>query len=143
MKKLADVKVDPNEKYGSIDLEKLVGRKILRIEGHPSSEFGTDTMVFQIHSIVFEDGKKVFVEGEHDCPYIPSDDAELNLDNDTLEGLYMESNGEQESDEDFKDRILDVMPEGHTYTAEDLGNASGAGVDAIGEKYGLKRKGTS
>ncbi len=48
---------------------------------------------------------------------------------------------EIESDEAFKDRILEVMPAGHTYTAEDLGNAYGDAVDRIGAKYGLIRKG--
>lgn len=44
-----------------------------------------------------------------------------------------------ESDHDFKERILAVMPDGHTYWAEDLGDAYGDGVDMIGELYGLTR----
>jgi len=48
-----------------------------------------------------------------------------------------------ERDEDFKDRILEEMPEGHTFTAEDLGNAVGEQVDAIGADYGLSRLNTA
>lgn len=49
-------------------------------------------------------------------------------------------NSDLESDDDFKERILNVMPAGHTYTAEDLGEASGQGIDDIGARYGIKRK---
>lgn len=70
--KLADVQVAPDE-YGSrIDLGKFVGKKVLRVEGRASSNFGKNTMVFQLSRIVFDDGTFVFIEGEHDCPYIPT-----------------------------------------------------------------------
>lgn len=45
-----------------------------------------------------------------------------------------------ETDEHYKDRILEVMPKGHTFTAEDLGNSYGQAVDYIGLKYGLIRQ---
>jgi hypothetical protein len=86
--KLADVKVDPNEKYGSLDLEKVFGKKVKRIEGSVSSEFGRDTLVFQLSCIVFEDDSKEFIEGEHDMPYIPGDNrAEI------FTALFEEENG--------------------------------------------------
>lgn len=47
-----------------------------------------------------------------------------------------------ESDAAFATRILEAMPDGHVFSAEDLGNASGAEVDAIAEKYNLRRHGT-
>lgn len=48
---------------------------------------------------------------------------------------------EIETDSDFVKRILEMMPEGHVYTAEDLGSSHGMQVDAIGAEYGLFRKG--
>jgi hypothetical protein len=100
MKKLtlADVRVDPAEKYGAFDLEKVFGKKVKRVEGSVSGEFGRDTLVFQLHSIVFEDDEKIFVEGEHDCPYIPGDNHE-----ETLKALYDEENGPEEKEEDDDD----------------------------------------
>lgn len=53
----------------------------------------------------------------------------------------MTSSTWREPDDAYKERILEVMPEGHTYHAEDLGNASGDEVDALGAKYGVQRKG--
>jgi hypothetical protein len=87
--KLADLKVDDNQ-YGSIDLSKLLGKKILRVEGHISREFGRDAMVFQLHALVLEDGVKLFVEGEHDTAYLPSLRTVPGLENETLCALYEE-----------------------------------------------------
>lgn len=96
MKKLADVKIDPTDKYGSLDLCKLVGKKILRIEGYPTSEYGKDSMVFFLRKIVFEDGTSVDVEGEHDLPYLASNwrNPLPGLDNEQLLALYEEENEE-------------------------------------------------
>jgi hypothetical protein len=44
-----------------------------------------------------------------------------------------------ESDDAYRERVLEAMPEGHWYTAEDLGNAYGEEIDAIGAKYGITR----
>lgn len=90
--KLADVQVKPGEKYGRIDLAKLVGKKILRVEGSVSSEFG-DPLVFKLSCIVFEDGSSEYCEGEHDMPYIPA--GEL-LTEETMQELFAEENGEDE-----------------------------------------------
>jgi len=87
--KLADLKVDDNQ-YGSLDLAKLLGKKILRVEGHISREFGKDAMTFQLHAIVLEDGVKLFVEGEHDHAYLPSQRNVPGLENETLHALYKE-----------------------------------------------------
>jgi hypothetical protein len=83
------LKVDDNQ-YGSLDLAKLLGKKLLRIEGSISREFGKDTMTFQLHAIVLEDGVKLFVEGEHDHPYIASHRNVPGLENETLLALYTE-----------------------------------------------------
>lgn len=70
MKRLSEV-VRPGET--AVSLSKLAGKKIKDVVGHPSTEFGDDAAVFQISKIVFDDDSVLFVEGEHDCPYIPAD----------------------------------------------------------------------
>ncbi len=51
-----------------IDLSKLVGKKITGVLGHLTDEFGQPN--FQLDRIVFEDGTHLYVEGEHDFPYV-------------------------------------------------------------------------
>lgn len=51
-----------------VSLVKLAGKKIAEITGHISEEFGDP--VFQMHSIVFEDGSEMGCEGEHDIAYL-------------------------------------------------------------------------
>ncbi len=46
------------------------------------------------------------------------------------------------SDESYRKRLIEVLPEGHVNTAEDIGNASGEELDAIGERYNYPRKGS-
>lgn len=48
-----------------------------------------------------------------------------------------------ESDEAYRDRILDQIPEGAWYTAEDLSDASGDALDALGKHFGVKRAGST
>jgi hypothetical protein len=67
-------------------LSKLVGKKIADITGYPTDPFG-GTPVFKLHQIVFEDGTTVYAEGEHDVPYIPSDEELKNMDESTLKAL--------------------------------------------------------
>lgn len=71
-------------------LSKFVGQKIVDITGYPACPFGESTPVFKIYSIVFEDGTRVFVEGEHDTPYIPADETLKNMDEDTLQKFVEE-----------------------------------------------------
>ena len=49
-----------------LSFTKISGKKIKDIIGHISTEFGDP--IFKIYAIIFEDGTKFFVEGEHDCP---------------------------------------------------------------------------
>ena len=84
-------------KYGGlgfVDLTKLTGVKVAAIEGYISREF--DDPVFQPYRIIFEDGTQVFVEGEHDHPYIsvPRTDPPANLDDETLVKLHQEMSPE-------------------------------------------------
>jgi len=53
---------------------------------YPSDPFGAGP-IFKVSQIVFEDGTTVYVEGEHDVAYIPSDEKLKNMDEETLERL--------------------------------------------------------
>jgi len=80
-----------------ISLVKLIGKQIKDIEGSLTSEFGGATC--ELHSVVFKDGTKLSVEGEHDCPYLTlySSRAEQpNFDEETLERLHDEANNDSE-----------------------------------------------
>lgn len=65
-------------------LNKLVGKKIVDIDGYPSDPFG-GTPLFSMFRVVFEDGTSIHVEGEHDVAYIPANDKLKNMDEDTLQ----------------------------------------------------------
>jgi len=65
-------------------LSKFVGKKIKDIQGFPSDPFG-GTPLFNIARIVFDDGTEIFVEGEHDCAYIPADDKLPNMSEESLQ----------------------------------------------------------
>jgi hypothetical protein len=69
-------------------LNRFTGKKVADITGYPSDPFG-GTPIFKICQIVFEDGTAVFVEGEHDVPYIPSDEdlKDVRLDEETLQSF--------------------------------------------------------
>ena len=62
----------------------LVHKAIKDIGGYVTTEFGDDVPVFKISKIIFEDDTSIWVEGEHDIPYIPSSDKIAGLDIDTL-----------------------------------------------------------
>lgn len=55
---------------------------------------------------------------------------------------YIEHLPEREKDESYRNRLLKVIPEGAVYTAEDIGNQSGAFLDAIGDRYNCPRRST-
>ena len=77
---------DEEENTTYFSLAKFTGKKIYDIIGYPSDPFG-GSPVFKIFQIIFEDGASVFVEGEHDAPYIPSDEEIHNLDEETLQSF--------------------------------------------------------
>lgn len=47
---------------------------------------------------------------------------------------------DMEDDDNYRDRIADAIPPGAYYTAEELSDASEKDLDAIGKRYGVKRK---
>ena len=63
-KTLAEVQIPGR----GLDLAKVLGKDLLRIEGRISTEFGEPTFV--LTQIVFTDGTEIGCEGEHDMPYV-------------------------------------------------------------------------
>ena len=63
-KTLAEVQI-PGK---GLDMAKVLGKDLLRIEGRISSEFGDPAFV--LCRIVFTDGTVLHCEGEHDMPYV-------------------------------------------------------------------------
>ena len=59
LKKMADVMVDGTDSKYSIDLGKLCGSQVARVEGYLSREFGDET--FKLTAVVLADGSKGFV----------------------------------------------------------------------------------
>ena len=51
-----------------LSFNKISKKKIKDMIGYVSTEYGDPT--FQISYILFEDGSKQYVEGEHDFPYL-------------------------------------------------------------------------
>lgn len=72
-----------------IDLEKLVGQRIVRVCGYLSRDLGDP--LFKLTRIHFEGGEALWVEGEHDCPYLTGEVG--NHKPDVLEALYDEKEG--------------------------------------------------
>lgn len=79
-----------------ISLTKLTGKAIKDITGYLENEFGEPS--FKVCQIVMEDGTLIGVEGEHDFPYLVEYGrmTQPNMDSDTLDRLYEES---QESED--------------------------------------------
>ena len=73
-----------------LSLSKLAGKKIADIVGYASSPFGG--AIFLISYIVFDDGTKINVGGEHDTPYLEEDGNLPNLNEDTLQRFAEENN---------------------------------------------------
>lgn len=89
MVELKDIAVEGSAYKQS--LSKLIGKPIQDIHGYISQEF--DSPAFKLSCIVFADGTKLDVEGEHDFPYLTNPfEAQPNYDGGTLVRLYDEMN---------------------------------------------------
>lgn len=84
MKTHKDVKIDDDKWNMDLSLERVLGKKIKDIHGYVTSEFGEDTLVFDITSIVLEDDTKMSVAGEHDIAYLYGEDFGEGV----LENIY-------------------------------------------------------
>jgi len=91
-----DIKLNGGTYEDSLSL--LAGKQIKDVAGYISAAFGRHTLVFKISYILFEDGSKLYVEGEHDIPYITSeynDERFPNLTDEALTRLWCEDNPEE------------------------------------------------
>lgn len=70
---------------------KISGKKIKDIIGYISNEY--DEPTFKITDIIFEDGTKQGVEGEHDFPYIVDYDDKTSA---LLDEIYEAENDDEE-----------------------------------------------
>lgn len=59
-----------------LDLADVTGKKVDKIIGFVSNDFGD--AVFVMQKIVFEDGSSIFCEGEHDIPYLEPGSDDVN-----------------------------------------------------------------
>lgn len=72
-----------------VSLAKLTGKKIVDITGYMNDEFDPN---MKLCAIVFEDGEKVYLGGEHDHVYIDCDIPGTTPEE--LKALYEEQNKE-------------------------------------------------
>jgi hypothetical protein len=68
---LAELKSENSELLSLAKVLALSGKTIKDIQCSISTEFGTP--VIQLHKLVLDNGKNVYLEGEHDIAYIPQD----------------------------------------------------------------------
>jgi hypothetical protein len=94
-KTLAEVQIPGR----GLDLAKVLGKDLLRIEGRISSEFGDPAFV--LCRIVFTDGTVLGCEGEHDMPYVtaPYEGSAGREMEQTLNTLWAESKKDKDEDE--------------------------------------------
>ena len=92
MIKRSELRVETEVKHlQQIDLSKLVGKAIKSVVCDSTQEFGLDATL-QIVAIIFDDDSFMWVEGEHDFPYLVSDgpDDQPNCHQETLNELAEE-----------------------------------------------------
>lgn len=88
-----DIQV-PDGKYPADSLSKLIGKPIADVIGSVT-DAGYGTYVFKISKVIFKDGTFLYVEGEHDFPYlVESNTLQPNFDDETLERIYKEKYGD-------------------------------------------------
>lgn len=75
----------PGSSY-ELSLKELTGQKIEDVYFYVTEEFGFP--VLKITRIIFTDGTSVYVEGEHDCPYISHTDEVPGLSYDNIANVY-------------------------------------------------------
>lgn len=82
---MKDTKYLAGENDYEFSYSKICGKKIKDLWGYVTTEFGDAT--FKLTTIVFEDGTKQGVEGEHDLPYLVDYDEKTMI---LLEKLHEE-----------------------------------------------------
>lgn len=83
MRKIEDIR--PEGEAYHISLSKLFNNQVKDILGYISTEFGDPTFV--LSKVIFEDGN-IWVEGEHDLPYLGLGDDVKGYTEEILEEAY-------------------------------------------------------
>lgn len=84
--KIEDVTIN-GDKKSLISLNKLLGSKIKDVLGYVTMEFGDPT--FKLSRVILEDDNELWVEGEHDLPYLTEGEKPVKeLDSEILQDLY-------------------------------------------------------
>lgn len=55
------------------------GVKVVSVRGYLGDPFGNGENVFCLSNVLLSNGKKVYIEGEHDAAYISTSDIKENL----------------------------------------------------------------
>lgn len=93
----------PADKYGTqhLSISSMMGKKVVDLVGYISQEYGFDAPVFNVSAVVFEDGTRQHLQGEHDIVYFPADDVPGLTNRDLLLCMNPDDIAD-EDDEDFQ-----------------------------------------
>jgi hypothetical protein len=94
-----------------LSLSSMVGKKITDLEGYVSFHFGMDTPVFNVCNVVFDDGARQSLQGEHDISYIPVQYRDDDTPGLTAADMYLcidPGDIEEEDDEEFQEYLEDA-----------------------------------
>jgi hypothetical protein len=92
-----------------LSISSMMGKKVVDLEGYVSQRFGFDAPVFNVCNVIFEDGTRHHLQGEHDIVYFPSDDVP-GLTNRDLLLAFDPGDIDEEDDEEFQE-YLDAADE--------------------------------
>lgn len=95
-----------------LSLAKVMGKKIIDLEGYISAQFGLDTPVFNVCHVVFEDGTLLSLEGEHDIAYVPNDSDTPGLSVKDMLLCFDPGDIDNDDDEDFRQNLRWAEEEG-------------------------------
>ena len=76
-------------RHSNISLSKYLGAQVTDLIGTIVDYGGYGAPIFKIYKVVFEGDSSLFVEGEHDCAYIPADEDVPGLENDTMMAIVV------------------------------------------------------
>lgn len=91
-----------------LSISSMMGKKVVDLEGYVSQRFGFDAPVFNVCNVIFEDGTRQHLQGEHDIVYFPADDVPGLTNRDLL--LCFDPGDIDEDDDEFQE-YLDAADE--------------------------------
>lgn len=92
-----------------LSISSMMGKKVVDLEGYVSQHFGFDAPIFNVCNVIFEDGTRQHLQGEHDVVYFPADDVPGLTNRDLL--LCMDPDDIDEEDADEYQEYLDAADE--------------------------------